>query len=142
MTSQMSALLSKLKPGTHVTPAAVTAAIDGIPFSLPRDYVETLSSASGWSGFLSDSSPFVDLWPIDEVMVRNASYNVSPVEDGMLLIGSDGGGTAYAIVQVGGQLSFADVPFVPLKVGEATLRGDSLEEFLENIAKGGHLVGL
>jgi hypothetical protein len=56
----------------------------------------------------------------------------------MLLIGSDGGGTAYAIVRVGDRPAFAEVPFVPLEVSEARLLGDSVEEFLATLAMGGN----
>lgn len=141
MTPRMSELLSMLTRDAPTDPASVATGLREIPVVLPEDYVEAVSMASGWRGFLSESSPYVELWPIDEVMARNADYEIVPGKDDMLLVGSDGGGTAYAIVRVGGRSVFADVPFVPLRVGEATLRGDSLEEFLENLARGGHLKG-
>lgn len=135
----MSELLSRLKHGPSPDPAVVSAAIAASPLALPRDYVEVVSSASGWTGFLSEASPYVDLWPVEDVAARNADYDVSPSDD-MLLVGSDGGGTAYALVRVGERVVFADVPFIPLRASEARLRGDSLEEFIENLARGGHLV--
>lgn len=139
MTPRMIELLSKLRHGPSPDPEIVSAAMATIPFELPRDYVEVVSEASGWTGFVSEASPYVDLWPIEEVAARNVAYDVSPGDD-MLLVGSDGGGTAYALVRVGVRTAFADVPFIPLRASEARLRGDSLEEFIENLARGGHLV--
>ena len=139
MTPRLIELLSKLRHGPSPDAAAVSDAVATIPFALPGDYVEVVSSASGWTGFVSEASPYVDLWPIEDVAARNVDYDVAPGDD-MLLVGSDGGGTAYALVRVGERSVFADVPFIPLKTSEASLRGDSLEEFIENLARGGHLV--
>jgi hypothetical protein len=137
MTPRTKELLS----GLERVPVAATEAAEpagSLPRDVPPDYKEA-TLQNGWRGFLSEASPYVELWPVPDVMATNAQYEVLPDRDEMLLIGSDGGGTAYAMVRVAERWVFADVPFVPLKASEARLRGDSFEGFLEDLAKGGHL---
>jgi hypothetical protein len=135
----MTKLLSPLERGAAPDEEEMSAVLTEVGSLAPADYVEALREASGYTGFLSDVSPYVELWPFGRLTDINREYGVMPKRDGMLLIGSDGGGTAYAVVAVGDRLSFADVPFIPLKVGEATLRGDSFEEFLDELRQGGHI---
>ena len=97
MNPRLTELMSKTKRGRPPAPMVVSIAISSIPSHLPSDCVDAVSMTWGWEGFVSSAAPFLHLWPIEDVVAISADYGAEPERDGMLLVGSDGGGCAYGM---------------------------------------------
>jgi hypothetical protein len=65
-----------------------------LPKPLPEDYVAFLQRANGGEGFVGER--YVRLWKAEELIEVNRGYNVAEFFPNLFLIGTDGGGEAYA----------------------------------------------
>lgn len=62
---------------------------------LPNTYKRFLQYANGGEGPIGRQS-YAQLWRVDDLATWNADYNVSEFAPGIVLFGSNGGGTAFA----------------------------------------------
>ena len=98
---------------------------------LPDDYVRFMLDSNGAEGAIGLSGYLV-LWPIEQLVPMNSNYGTMEYAPELVLIGTDGGGTGYAIDMRSGQ--FVEVALVGLSSEEAEPLGSSFVEFLEQLA--------
>lgn len=93
----------------------------GVP--LPADYVEFLVRPNGGEGPIGESG-YLTLWPAEELSQLNKDYCVQEFAPGLTLMGSDGGGNAYAIDTREGAPHFVSVPFIGMDLDTVSKCGD------------------
>lgn len=99
---------------------------------LPESYIDLLKTANGVEGFVMDNS-YLILWPAEEVPKNNENYSVNKFAPGLILIGSNGGTTAYGFDTRRSSNEIIDVPFIGMSPDEVRVAGTNLEDFLKRI---------
>lgn len=99
-----------------------------LPGPAPDDWLALLSAMNGGEGYVGED--FVRLYSIDDVLKVKAT--LAPVEvPGIVIIGSTGGGVAYAYdFRRGGAPAFVSADFIPLSDGTVTRIAPSLTHHL------------
>lgn len=95
------------------------------------DYAEFLEHHNGVEGFTKNGR-YIILWNISEIEALNHSFNVSEFLSNITLIGTNGGDTAYGIDKISG--NYVSTPLIGMSSEETRVKGQSLEEFLDNIS--------
>ena len=65
-----------------------------LKIKFPSGYVDFMLKTNGGEGTIGEES-YLRLWKIEVLLESNKDYLVSEFAPGLLIIGSDGGGTAY-----------------------------------------------
>jgi SMI1 / KNR4 family (SUKH-1) len=97
--------------------------------ALPEWYLDLLRLSNGAEGPVGSS--YLGLWPAEEVINNNDECGAREFFPGMLLFGSDMGGTAYAFDGRDGKSSIVEIPFISNFPEDVIKRGDTLEVFLQ-----------
>src|SRR5438552_3544406 len=100
-----------LKPGASVEEVKHIETQLGIAF--PNEYLEFMRDSNGAVGSIGPSD-FLVLWPIEDIPKANDQLNVIEVAPGLLLFGSDGGGTLYGFDLRSSKMAILEVPDIPL----------------------------
>jgi len=103
---------------------------DAVPAFVPPQYRDFLRLHNGGEGFIGPDR-YVILWRAEQLQELNAGYSVGEFLPGVLLIGTDGGDTAYGIDD---NSQYVSVPIVGMALDEVQVIGSSLEQFLQRIA--------
>ena len=80
-------------------------------------------------GMIGENS-YLLLWGKSDIEELNDDYEVNEFLTNSVLIGSDGGDTAYGINEEG---KFFSVPFVGMDDDEVEIMGNDFEEFIEKL---------
>jgi hypothetical protein len=110
----------------------VAAAEQALDVAFPPDLREALLAVNGGEAFVADGA-YLMLWAPDELAESNTDYEAPEMAPGYVLIGSSGGGEAYAIAR--GTGAFVTMPILPLDGREAEPLGDTFLDFLEALAR-------
>jgi SMI1/KNR4 family protein SUKH-1 len=86
-----------------------------------------LGRANGGEGFIGER--YVRLWRAEELIEVNRGYNVAEFFPSLFLIGTDGGGEAYAFDVSANDPTVFEVPFVG-KPSDARAIADSFDTFV------------
>jgi len=130
---------SELLGGLQLRPGARGDVLDRLSdyagVALPEDYVEFLRFSNGVRG---DFGPryWLELWPAEDVPRLNTVYAKTNRADGALLIGTDGGGTAFAIdtrPRRPGLFEYVQFGFPLLEWGEEEHRAPSLRALFNHL---------
>lgn len=89
-------------------------------------YVNSCVSGEGMIG----KNSYLMLWDRCDIEELNNGYEVNEFLTNCILIGSDGGDTAYGINEEG---SFFSVPFIGMDDSEIKIIGANFEEFIEKL---------
>jgi SMI1 / KNR4 family (SUKH-1) len=113
-------------------PAAIAAAEHGLGHSLPGEYMEFLRVTNGAEGPIGTQG-YLQLWRVEELVPLNEAYEVATFAPGLLLFGSDGGGSGYGFdtETTGGVV---EVPFVGMNRTEIRPIADTFNEYLKHLA--------
>ena len=65
-----------------------------LKIKFPPGYVDFMLKTNGGEGTIGEES-YLKLWKVEVLLESNEGYLVSEFAPGLLIIGSDGGGTAY-----------------------------------------------
>lgn len=95
------------------------------------DYADVLRWHNGIEGFVSPMQ-YLMLWSVEEIPSLNAGYRVGDYAPDIVLVGSDGGGTAYGRDKSTGM--YGSVPFIGMSRASFKEMGGTFEEFLSNLA--------
>lgn len=110
------------------TAEEIAAAERSLDVTLPDEYRDFLSQASGGEGPLGEES-YLILWPANELAEYDRGYKVDPdYAPDLLLIGTDGGNEVFAIRAADG--SFVAAPLIGMSADAVRPRGSNLSEFL------------
>jgi len=99
---------------------------------LPSPYLDLLGKTNGVEGFVMDNS-YLILWPAEDVRKNNEGYSVDEFAPGLMLIGSNGGVTAYGFDTRRRTGEIIEVPFIGMSLDEVRAAGKDLEDFLRRI---------
>lgn len=100
---------------------------------LPESYRKFLCLGNGGEGAVGDFG-YASLWKLEEIGELNRNYHVEEYLPGYLVIGSDGGGEAFAIKRDSSEEYYVQVPFVGLSQEDCMYMGNSFEAFLTKLA--------
>lgn len=100
---------------------------------LPADYIEFMEVYNGGEGSVGKS--YVALYPISKIIELNRDYEIEEAVPGLMLIGSNGGGEAFAIDYRTDEIRFVMIPFLFEEDAIIEL-SDSFEGFLEKAYNG------
>ena len=122
-------------PRFVANPPASRDAIDKVQtelkFPLPKSYTEFLLIANGGEGFIPDS--YVIFWRVENLVSRNAAYNVAEFAPGLFLFGSNGGGEAFAFDTCSKTCSIVSIPFVTMDKSDARPAAPDFLAFLNTV---------
>ena len=77
---------------------------------LPESYMFFLETANGGEGFIGER--YAQLWRAEDLIDANRAYKTAEFAPNLFLIGSDGGGEAYAFDVSGDDPQVFEVPFI------------------------------
>jgi ABC-type amino acid transport substrate-binding protein len=97
---------------------------------LPDDYVDFVQTADGAEGWVGGD--YVALWQIHEIVATNDDLEVATYAPGLLLIGTDGGGEAFAFDLDTPTLPVVMVPIVGLSRDLMRYVGESFSAWLRS----------
>jgi len=100
--------------------------------SLPSRYRDFLKMGNGGEGPVGEFG-YASFWKIEEIAGLNRDYHVQEYLPGYLVIGSDGGGEAFAIKR--DEAVYVQVPFVGLSEEDCVIMGNSFEDFLDKLSR-------
>ena len=91
-----------------------------------KDYLKQTVSGEGMVG----ENNYLSLWEKNEIEELNNSYETQEFLSNILLIGSDGGDTAYGI-NVNGK--YIEVPFIGMDDEEVEIVADDFDGFIDYV---------
>lgn len=103
----------------------------GMSSLFPSDYKEFLWMFNGGHGSIGDNS-YLQLWERDKIEEFNNDYEAPEYLNNIVLIGSDGGDTAYGINKNG---QFIEVPFIGMDDDEVNIISNSFADFINYLYK-------
>jgi hypothetical protein len=130
--SDLRGLLRDFNLRPPAAPAAIRALEEAMRSRLPTDYAAFLALGNGGEGFVGENS-YAMLWGVDELLHLNEAYQVQEYAPGLLLIGSDGGGEAFAFDTRESRWPVVRVPFVGMDLSLTELIGRDFMSFLEHL---------
>ena len=90
----MTASVQPFQPNAPASREALAALRGGLAKSLPEGYMAFLERTNGGEGFIGNR--YVQLWRAEDLIEVNREYKTAEFFPNLFLIGSDGGGEAYA----------------------------------------------
>ena len=133
MIAMLDTQLKRFSKNSGTTPEALVEASSALGRELPSDYVGFLRFTNGGEGMIGDT--YVILWKAEELAELNDSYGVDEYAPGLLLIGSDGGGDAFAYDTRTTPWPIVRVPFVGMDLQSVEIVGPSFAGFLEALSR-------
>ncbi len=103
--------------------------------SLPESYKEFLKVSNGAEGDIGEEF-YLMLWKVEELVELNEAFGVDEFADGLLLIGSDGGNTAFGFDKRLAVMNVITVPFIDMSLNEIQVIGEDFEELLKSLYEG------
>lgn len=99
----------------------------GITF--PKDYVEFILYSNGAEGNIGEN--YLILWSIEDIIDLNEAYGVNEFAKGLVLFGSDGGGTAFAFDTRRNDTQIVTVPFIGMDLEEVKTCSNTFNGFFQ-----------
>jgi hypothetical protein len=99
--------------------------------TFPNDYQDFLHTVNGCEGIFNGKN-YAILWNGCDLQKYNQEYQVDEYLEGMLLIGSDGGGEAFAFDKLNGMI-IVRVPFVGMDRDLAVRIADNFTALLSSL---------
>jgi hypothetical protein len=114
---------------------AIDAAASQLGIDLPPDYRAVMRAANGGDSEFGES--WIVLWDVEDLVERNAGYQVTDLAPGFTFFGSNGAGEAYAWDwRIPGKLRYVVIPFIVPEPEAAVPCGETFEEFLSVLHQG------
>lgn len=132
--TQSKDLLSDFVFEQPITDEAIAAFERNEGVTLPPDYRDFLRRGNGGEGPVGEFG-YARFWRLDDLATLNKEYGVHDSLPDYLLIGSDGGGEAFAIKRRPSAGRYVQVPFIGLTEQDCMIMGDSFSEFLAHLSR-------
>jgi hypothetical protein len=100
----------EFQPNPPASREALIALRMALSKPLPNSYMAFLERANGGEGFIGER--YAQLWRAEDLVEFNRGYKVFEFAPNLFLIGSDGGGQAYAFDISTNDLTLFEVPFI------------------------------
>lgn len=104
-----------------------------LSINFPQEYYDFLLISNGGEGAIGQS--YLVLWKIEDLIELNDAYGVEEFAPGLLIIGSDGGDTAYCIDIRSDLKQFVQVPFIGMDLSEVQGCSNDFKGFLSFLNK-------
>lgn len=116
--------------------AAIQALLVESGVELPGAYLLLLGVSNGGEGELAVEPGWFQLWQAEEVLARNADYQVAQHAPGFFAFGSSGGGELLALDMRGNKpWQVVMIPVIPMAASEAVVIAQDCEGFLAEMAR-------
>jgi hypothetical protein len=114
------------------TPELIARTEESLGINLPEDYRAFLLFSDGFNGLAGEH--YLVLWSTSELVDNAGGYDLLPATERQVLIGSNGGPTAFAIVEG----RYVSLPFVAAGPVDSEMRvlAEDFAGFLRAIAAG------
>jgi hypothetical protein len=123
-------LLEKFDFNTPIQKKEILEIEEKLRISFPQDYVDFMLKTNGGEGTVGEDS-YLRLWKIEEIIESNEGYSVEEFAPGLIIIGSDGGGTAYGFDFRSEKPILVAVDFIGLYIDSPFFRTDNFFEFIK-----------
>ncbi len=124
-------ILKNWEANPGADPESIKKAEASLGLTLPDDYRQFLTRANGGVGNIG--SNYLDLYRVEDLKQLNEQYEVFQYVPGVLLIGSSGGGDAYAFDLRTSPWSVGEVPFIGMDLEYLEPIATSFSRFLERL---------
>lgn len=126
-------LLSDFTSAEPASEEAITAAEREIGKSFPADYRKFLLEVGGGEGFIGKH--YLILWSPEELAQFNREYQAEEYVPGLVLIGSNGGGEAFAFDTRSVPYKLVQVPFIGMSLKEAAVVSINFDNLMERMLR-------
>ncbi len=110
--------------------------IEQCGIELPNAYLDLLRYSNGGEGELGIEPGWFQLWPVEEVIALNQSYEVQTNIPAFWGFGSSGGGELLAFdVRTSKSVKVFMIPFIPMDEKEAVKIADDFESFVKEMGR-------
>jgi cell wall assembly regulator SMI1 len=134
MPTEWNLLLHQFGKNPPATQGAISNAEKALTAVLPADYVSFLQSMNGGEGPIGGDA-YAMFWQVEQLAEMNEGYEVNEYAPGLVLIGSDGAGEAFAFDMRQSPPSVVSVPFVGMDLEYAETVGENFTEFLQKLSQ-------
>ncbi|ANU23397.1 SMI1/KNR4 family protein [Planococcus donghaensis] len=129
MSTNFQKYLKSLDLNDPADPNVIRNVEDQLGFQFPIEYVNFLLHSNGGEGPIGEN--YLKLWRVDDLIEDNEGYSVEEFAPGLLIIGSDGGDTAYCIDTRSKEMPFVSMPFIGMDLDEVEPCGPTFNECLK-----------
>jgi len=130
--SDFDVLLEEFSRNPGASVQDIHSAAEALKMELPSDYVAFLRESNGGEGMIGEN--YVVLWKAEELAEMNKSYQVAEYAPGLLFVGSDGGGEAFAFDTRTTPWPVVKVPFVGMDLQYAQVIAPSFIASMKTLA--------
>jgi hypothetical protein len=139
MDSRMQQLVGQAKKEPGATEEAIQKLLAYAGVALPEDYLQFLRWSNGIEGPIGDHGYFA-LYSAEEILEANEGYGLPDSAPGFLLVGTDRGGTGFALdirSKNPRAMEYVEMDFIFLDPDEIGTREPSLFDFLTHLSRAG-----
>jgi len=123
--------MNEFRPNGSASGGAISALCNSLESPLPDEYLAFLRRTNGGEGFVGEA--YAMLWRCEDLIEYNQNYQVEELAPGFFLIGSNGGGEAYAFNLSSGSPVLYELPFIGMESQYANTAADSFGLFLSGL---------
>jgi hypothetical protein len=123
-------LFKEFIPNNPIQIKDIEGVEDKLSIKFPEDYVNFMVNTNGGEGSIGEDS-YLRLWKIEELIESNEGYGVEEFAPGLIIIGSDGGDTAYGFDFRTEHPILVEVGFIGMDLEEPYFSASSFIGFIE-----------
>lgn len=101
--------------------------LNNVSVRLPEGFISFYKESNG--AYITSEDSLTQLWPLTELIQLNEDYGVDEFAPEFFLFGGDGGGTAYAVEKLTGEIF--EMPFIGMCKEEAVFIAETFDDFLK-----------
>lgn len=124
--------LTNISLNGPTTKGIIEQAEKSLNVKFPFDYKQFIEAFNGAEGEIGENS-YIVFWSVEDIIELNEAYEVNQFAPGLILIGSNGGNTAYAFDIRFESKPIIEVPFIGMDLDEVKLCANTFRGFLEYI---------
>lgn len=129
MNERINKYLTNIKLNESTTKEIVEQTERTLNVKFPFDYKQFIEVFNGAEGEIGENS-YIVFWSVEDLIELNEAYEVKEFAPGLILIGSNGGDTAYAFDMRFESKPIVEVPFIGMDLDEVKLCANTFEDFL------------
>ena len=125
---------SKMNLNSSTTRDVIQRTEQVLKVQFPLDFKLFIEEFNGAEGEIGPNA-YVVFWSLEDIIELNEAYEVNEFAPGLILIGSDGGDTAYAFDNRNDSKVIVEVPFIGMDLDEVKICANTFQEFLGYLYK-------
>lgn len=133
MDEQIKAILSEFELNEPASEIGIKKVEELLSVKFSQEYYDFLLISNGGEGSIGES--YLVLWKVEDLIELNDAYGVEEFAPGLLIIGSDGGDTAYCIDIKSEIKPFVQIPFIGMDLSEVQGCSNDFKGFLSFLNK-------